>query len=179
MEREIYIILSNTGTLLSRTIKLYTRAPYNHTSISFDKELYELYSFGRKNPTNPIVAGFVKENMRHEFFKNATCCIYKLKISQAKYIRLKQLVEQFDNEKNRYRYNFFGLIGVMINHPVNRSYRYFCSQFVAAVLQKSGTYRFNKDFGLIQPSDFHHLKNATLVYEGTFTDYWTTLPKVS
>ena len=52
-ERSIYILLTNTGTLFTRVIQTYTRAPYNHASISFDRELTELYSFGRKHPSNP------------------------------------------------------------------------------------------------------------------------------
>ncbi|MDU5946686.1 MAG: hypothetical protein E6Z15_06375, partial [Paenibacillus macerans] len=44
-ERSVYILLTNTGTLFTRVIKGYTGAPYNHASISFDRELSELYSF--------------------------------------------------------------------------------------------------------------------------------------
>lgn len=179
MDKQIYIILSNTGTLLSKTIKLYTKAPYNHTSIGFDMELKELYSFGRKNPNNPLFAGFVRENMRHDFFKNATCCIYRLKVSHNEYLSIRYLLEEFEIEKEKYRYNLVGLLGVMLNYPIKRDYHYFCSQFVATLLQESGTCCFDKDLGLIKPSDFHYLKNATLMYEGTFLDYISGISKVS
>lgn len=179
MEKEIYIILSNTGTLLSKTIKLYTRAPYNHTSIGFDTELKELYSFGRKNPNNPLPAGFVKENLRHTFFKNTTCCIYKLSVSHEEYISIREIIEEFKMEKNKYRYSLVGLLGVMFNYPIKREYHYFCSEFVATLLQESGTCYFQKDTGLVKPSDFQCLKNATLIYEGTFLDYFSGISQVS
>lgn len=179
MDKEIYIILSNTGTLLSKTIKLYTRAPYNHTSIGFDVELKELYSFGRKNPNNPLPAGFVKENLRHDFFKNTTCCIYKLTISHNEYLAIRHILEGFKTEKNKYRYNLVGLLGVMFNYPIKRDYHYFCSEFVATLLQESGTCYFQKDLGLVRPSDFHYIKNATLIYEGTFSDYVSVISQVS
>lgn len=179
MGKEIYIILSSTGTLLSKTIKLYTKAPYNHTSIGFDTELKELYSFGRKNPNNPLFAGFVKENLRHAFFQNAKCCIYKLVISNDEYLSIRHLLEEFKIEREKYKYNLVGLLGVMFNYPINRDYHYFCSQFVATLLQESGTYHFDKDLGLIKPSDFHYLKNATLIYEGTFSDYISEISQVS
>lgn len=47
-DQSVFILLTNTGTFLTRVIKSYTRAPYNHASISFNRELSELYSFGRK-----------------------------------------------------------------------------------------------------------------------------------
>lgn len=179
MDKDIYIILSNTGTLFSKTIKLYTKAPYNHTSIGFDMELRELYSFGRKKPNNPLIAGFVRENLRHDFFKNTTCCIYKLTISHNKYLSIRKLLDEFEIETHKYRYNLVGVLGVMFNYPINRSYHYFCSQFVAALLQESGIYNFGKNIGLVKPSDFHCIKNATLVYEGSFLDYISSLSKVS
>lgn len=179
MNRDVYIILSNTGTLLSKTIKLYTKAPYNHTSIGFDPELRELYSFGRKNPNNPLFAGFVKENLRHEFFRNTTCCIYKLSISNNEYLSMRHLIDEFEVETDKYRYNLVGLLGVMFNYPINRDYHYFCSQFVATLLEESGSYSFGKDLGLVKPSDFHYLKNSALVYEGTFSDYFSRFSRVS
>lgn len=32
--QKIYILLTDTGTLFTRLIKLYTKKPYNHASIS-------------------------------------------------------------------------------------------------------------------------------------------------
>lgn len=52
-DQSVFILLTNTGTLFTKVIQGYTRAPYNHASISFNRELSELYSFGRKNPNNP------------------------------------------------------------------------------------------------------------------------------
>src|SRR5690554_467422 len=63
VEHHIYILLTDTGTLFARLIKRFTDAPYNHASIAFDAELKELFSFGRKNPTNPWDVGFVEENV--------------------------------------------------------------------------------------------------------------------
>ena len=48
MGKTIYIVLTDTGTLLSKTIGMYTRKDLNHASIAFDEQLTEMYSFGRK-----------------------------------------------------------------------------------------------------------------------------------
>lgn len=47
-EKKVYLLLTDTGTFFTKLIKLYTKKPYNHASISFDSELSEVYSFGRK-----------------------------------------------------------------------------------------------------------------------------------
>ena len=44
MGKKIYIILSNTGTLFSKAIGMYTKKELNHASIAFDEELNEMYS---------------------------------------------------------------------------------------------------------------------------------------
>ena len=54
IEKKIYILLTDTGTLFTNLIKLYTKKPYNHASISFDSKLSEVYSFGRKTARKPI-----------------------------------------------------------------------------------------------------------------------------
>lgn len=49
--RDIYIVLTGTGTAFSGIIKWFTKAELNHASIAFDSELREVYSFGRKKCT--------------------------------------------------------------------------------------------------------------------------------
>lgn len=80
----VYILLTDTGTLFTKSIKKYTKAPYNHASIAFDPTLKEMYSFGRKNPSNPINGGFVKEDVytgTYSKYPDTTCVIYKLEVS--------------------------------------------------------------------------------------------------
>ena len=46
----VYVVVSQTGTILSLMLKFFTKAKYNHASISLDNKLDEMYSFGRKYP---------------------------------------------------------------------------------------------------------------------------------
>ena len=69
-ENKVYILLTDTGSLLTKLIKLYTKKPYNHASISFDFELSEVYSFGRKKVENPFHGGFVKEKIYRKGYLN-------------------------------------------------------------------------------------------------------------
>lgn len=67
--KQLYIVLSQTGTVLSRILKFTTGAEYNHSSISLSEDLSKMYSFGRKNPYNPFWGGFVKESPHTGTFK--------------------------------------------------------------------------------------------------------------
>ena len=42
---KIYIVLSDTKSLFSKTVGLVTRQKYNHISLGFDRSLKKLYSF--------------------------------------------------------------------------------------------------------------------------------------
>lgn len=67
--RKVYIVLTYTGTILSRIVKMYTRREYSHVSIAFDEDLKEMYSFGRLNPYNPFIGGFVYERIDRGLLK--------------------------------------------------------------------------------------------------------------
>ena len=66
---KIYVVLTYTGTVLSRFVKLFTKGEYSHVSISLDENLEEMYSFGRINPYIPFWGGFVQESPHYGTFK--------------------------------------------------------------------------------------------------------------
>lgn len=47
--KTIYILLTRSGTLLSKLVYAVTGASYTHASMAFDEELNCLYSSTRKN----------------------------------------------------------------------------------------------------------------------------------
>ena len=67
--KQLYIVISQTGTLLSRILKQITDAEYNHASISLSRDLERMYSFGRRHPYNPFWGGFVIESPSTGTFK--------------------------------------------------------------------------------------------------------------
>lgn len=173
-EVEIFIMLSQTKTYFARLIKLYTREPYAHASIALDGKLQEMYSFGRKRPNNPFVTGFIEEDIESGVFGKyieTTCSVYSLKITKEQYNNLRKEVEIFKKNKEKYAYNFIGIVGVMVNFPINLEKRYFCSQFVAYILERSGIKLFNKSYGLVKPFDFRICPKLKLVYKGKLINY--------
>ena len=170
-EKEIYLLLTDTGTILTRLIKSYTKKPYNHASIVFDTELVEVYSFGRKTAKNPYIGGFVREDIHSVLFKQADCAIYSLTVTNDEFQKMYQYIQEMAVKKECYRYNFIGLFGVLFKKPIKRKNAFFCSQFVASVLKESNVINFEKDLSLVEPSDLPYSANFQLIYEGRLKDY--------
>lgn len=170
-KRTVYLVFLDTGTLLARAIDSYTGTSLNHVSISLDKPLNYVYSFGRKRPYNPLIGGFVKENLQLPFFNKTKCAIYQLEISENQYDRLQQRIILMESHKHLYRYNFLGLFGVMLNKDFQRENAYFCSQFVATMLQDCGIYQDMKPPSLIRPQDLRSWTELKLIYNGKIQEY--------
>lgn len=172
-EQKIYILLTDTGSLFTRLIKLYTKKRYNHASISFDSNLSKVYSFGRKHIRNPFRGGFVLENLAQHFFQRADCALYSITVTEMQQQKMERYIQEIEKQQERYRYNFIGLFGFLIQKPINRENAFFCSQFVATMLQECGIVKFNKPLSLITPYDLQEISKLNLEYEGKLNAYHT------
>ncbi|WP_017471105.1 hypothetical protein [Amphibacillus jilinensis] len=169
--KTVYLLFLSTGTLLAKTIDLYTKQSLNHVSIALDQELNLVYSFGRKRPHNPFIGGFIRENLSLPFFNRSMCAIYQLKVTEEEYTQLVEQIMIMESHKHLYRYNFLGLFGVMLNKEFHRENAFFCSQFVASMLQECGIYHSAKPPGLIRPQDLRAWRELTPFYYGKLKDY--------
>lgn len=172
--RDVYIVISHSGTWFSRLIKWYTHASYTHASVSFDPELNELFSFGRKNPNNPFIGGFIIESINHgsfKRFKHTRCKVLRIQTTEENYRRLQECIDFFIEHKAYFKYNLLGLLTFLFHYPLNRHNAFFCSQFVAKVLSESQVIHLGKHPALVKPMDFTRIPGAELVYEGRLHDY--------
>lgn len=170
--KKIYIILTNTGTMLSKAIKLYTQKEYTHVSIALDRKLKYMYSFGRLNPYNPFFGGFVHESLRHgtfKRFKNTTTCIYSIDVSDEQYDIIKNNIKEFKRERRVYKFNIIGLFAVAIHMKIKFKNSFYCAEFVKEVLQKANMA--NELPNIIKPEDFKLLNNISFEYKGMLRDY--------
>jgi len=166
-----------TGTRFSRVLRAATQKKYTHVSISLDKELNELYSFGRRNQYLPFIAGFVKEHPDKGVFRKfpTECLIYEIEITDGEYSHLKDLLAVFMEDYRHYRYNFVALLLMSMNIPYNCKSHFVCSQFVAYLLTKSNVVDFNKAYSLVRPEDFYNIRFKHEIYEGLLRDYSRTV----
>lgn len=170
--KKIYIVLTHTGTLLSKIIKSYTKHEFSHVSIALDENLEEMYSFGRINPYNPFVAGFVHEYIDKGTFKrffNTRTKIYSLEITENQHEKVKENIEQIEANKNKYRFNILGLFAAGFNLKLSSKKSFYCAEFVKYVMEKA-------DINIqlpevIKPEDFKSIEGLQEIYAGLLRKY--------
>lgn len=177
-EKTIYFLFTDTGTYLSRMINFFTRQSLNHVSICFDKDLKEVYSFGRIHPRNPFSGGFVREDIRGDFLKNAQCAVYKFQISDSEYNNIVSNIKRIENESWKYKYNFLGLLGILLQIEIERKYALFCSQFVATVMRDSESFQLKKPVCFTTPADIREHIGMQLIYRGKLGAYRNSNPQI-
>jgi hypothetical protein len=174
-EKQIYILLSDTGTWLSKIIKWYTKEPLNHSSISLDDELTQVYSFGRKFQANPLEGGFVKEDMQGDLFLNnerpTACALYSCNVSAATYERIRMQLVHMEQHHSDYSYNLLGLLTFVFKLKYVPKNSYFCSQFVSSILRENGVVLVDKPSELVTPADIAKSKLLSLIYRGTLNAF--------
>jgi len=172
LNRKVYVLLTDTGTIFTRMIKLYTKKPLNHASLVLDDHFSKVYSFGRINQRNPFIAGFVRENLAGRLFRNADCAIYSCTLTEKQFQIIIDKINEMEENRHHYRYNLLGLIGVMLNWEIDRKNAFFCSHFVASVLEESGLpIKKQKPLSLLTPHDIKELTSLEFVYEGKLSSY--------
>jgi len=167
----IYILLSQTTSVLTRFIKFCTKKPYNHASLAFDERLEYTYSFGRVNPNDPLIGGFAHERLDTGVFKNATCQLLSLDVTPEQYRKMRLRVAHIEANQVKYKFNFIGLFGARFDFEVKRKYAFFCSQFVSKVLQEVGLFPEDFPAHLVKPSDLAKHVNLKVEYQGPLAQY--------
>ena len=172
--KTVYVLLTRTNTVLSRTIGKTTGDDFTHASLALDAELTRLYSFGRRFEHNPFLAGFVRESLTHGVFSwddGIPCAVYALNVDDRVYAAVERRIRRMYELRRRYRYNLLGLLYNYAGRAHSRAYRYFCSEFVADTLQRTGALRLNMPPARMRPNDFAELPGLRLVYQGGIGGY--------
>lgn len=165
-QSHIYLLFTNTGTLFTRMVGLYTKAKYNHVSLALNLSFDETYSFGRKYDYNPFLGGFVTQELQHKLIQTSDCSVYAFAITSRQNKKLREILSLFKCKKDAYSYNIIGLFGVVLNKPIHRKDAYFCSQFIAHLLIEAEIFAFNKPAELVTPQDIQKIPELIPVYQG-------------
>lgn len=170
--KRIYLILTYSGTILSRIIKIYTRDEFAHVSISLDEELNQMYSFGRLNPYNPFIGGFVHEGINigtFKRFRKTQTAVYSIMISDEQYKKIKETIKLIRECPIAYKFNIIGLFGAGFNIRIHMRHSFYCAEFVKYLLEKARVK--NNLPEIIKPEDFKKLDNIRLEYKGSLCEY--------
>ena len=101
----LYLVATQSNTFVSRMIRVYTKAPYNHISIALDEGLEKMYSFARQKPPFAFPAGFMHESMEKSLFgmlDHVPCQIYKIPVTEKQYEDVVNLIGEFEKNVSDY-----------------------------------------------------------------------------
>lgn len=170
--KKIYIVLTHTGTVLSRIIKMYTKDEFSHVSISLDEELKQMYSFGRLNPYNSLIGGFVHEYIDKGTFKRffkTNAGVYSLEVTNEQYQGIRNSINDFEQNKEKYKFNIIGLFAAGFHKKISSEYSFYCAEFVKYVMEQAGIE--TKLPEAVKPEDFKKIENLEKVYSGLLRKY--------
>ncbi|HIU14992.1 MAG TPA: hypothetical protein IAC49_00945 [Candidatus Ventricola intestinavium] len=156
----IYILLTRSKTLLSRTIHTLTGDSFTHVSLAFDARLESLCSFSRIVSILPLPSGLMHERLDRGYFgghPHIRCALYALEVPHDAFCAARLRVTQMLAVRSRYHYSVRGLFLCRMGIREERPHYYFCSQFVAHVLEESGALSLPKPPSLMRPQDFASL----------------------
>ncbi len=152
-DKNIYIILSNTGSAASQFIEAFTNKDYAHASISFDKELQTIISYNGGEKINP--PGLNQEIL--DYFnkkEGASIVVYKLKITSSQKKKIIDEVKEINKEGSSYN-----ILGLVFKHSYKPNIM-FCSQFVYHILKCADANYFEKKETTVKPTDFLELDKS-------------------
>lgn len=162
--RYLYIMISRTDTGMARFIRIFSRYPYNHVSMTLDPSLRSWCSFARYHQDAPFYGGFIQEPVER-FLANsgdANVRIFRLEIPQERAGRIERLFLHAGKKETRLVYNYFDAMASILNLKIAIAGAYTCLSFACAVIGRQ--YRRIKDLNnALEPHLYYNGSLAQLV----------------
>ena len=160
----LLILLVRHRDIRSRMGTTVTRGVFSHASLGFESDPETFYSFAYK--------GFRVENTGFlvDRTPDARCRIYRIPCSGKEEASARKLVSSFLEMRSSLKYNVLGLILASFRIPLARRNRFFCSQFVASVLNQArgiGTKRWART---CLPDELVGIAPSVLLFDGVARD---------
>ena len=163
--KPVYILLTTTGSPMSKAIRKVTGDDYTHASLSFDLKMDEIYSFN--------LEGFVKESldMFKKKFGNIKMGVFCAMVPEEGIKLMKDKIKYFQDHVKDFSYNAIGLLGVILNTPIISNTKLFCSEFVDNMLKLGEVDATNKNSALVRPQEFAQTNVIFKLFDGRIDDY--------
>ena len=169
----VYVMLLDAKMGFGNVVKFFTNAPYSHALIGFDSSMRKMYSFATRDGHTMVPLGFSEEDITTYAKKSSKSkyALYVKLVDTKDYKLMKTKLATFMNSKADFRYDIGGAVkAFMGKHNANEK-RYFCSGFVAYILNSGKSQVTEKDYDLTKPMDLTDVKNIHLVDMGLCKDY--------
>ena len=159
--KKIYILLTKFGDIRGRILSVISGSYYTHVSLGLEEDVGTFYSFVLKGFRIEKLARYLKPGRDPYPVK-----LYAIEVSEKTYNRIKEMIDYFIAYKSRMHYTTFGLILSLLRIPYQRKFSFFCSQFVAHVLQQVGIVPAHHKPALYLPQDLSNVPGTTLLFSG-------------
>lgn len=173
--KSIFVLLTRFDDGGSKLMSSFTGCYYTHASIGLEEDMNTFYSF--------IYKGFIVEEITRYLKADREpfpCELYRIEVPSKVYKRVKKRLKAFVNARKKFSYSRFGLAMCLFGIPhKEEKKRYFCSHFVAEILNRCGAAIMKKRACLYLPGDFRNIERLNLAFEGnllTFARYYGILP---
>ena len=171
--KNVYVVISETGSGPSRFLQYFTKDHYVHVSLGLNEELTEMYSFARRWRYYPFWSGFIRECINqgtYERFKDTRIAVIKLPVSEEVYEDVKAELRAMYPHRKKFRYNYIGVFLAHFGKLFQRKTCFYCSEFVQKILSEHGVGIEKKNLP-VKPVDFLQLKNSKVIFEGLMREY--------
>ncbi|MBQ9701247.1 MAG: hypothetical protein IJV71_11595 [Lachnospiraceae bacterium] len=157
--KTVTILLTKYSDWLGRFISKINKngeAGYSHASICLDEDDETFYSFNAK--------GFAieKPKERTPRLRMPGSLAIRFQVPEHIHQKMQELIDRFVAAREQYTYSGRGVFLCLLHIPHKFEKRYFCSQFVAEVLERAGAAKLNRRKSLFLPN--HFLKDIEALF---------------
>lgn len=146
--KQVSVLLTRYNDRMSQFVYWISGRNYTHSSIALEDDPDNFYSFNYRGFTMETVEKHRRRGVKY------SCC-YQLQVPDEVYEYIRQRIDLFQNHREEYQYNRIGVFLCIIRMPLlKREKHYFCSEFVAELLEESGAVTLKKKPSLYFPNHF-------------------------
>ena len=170
----IYLLITRTPTVIGKVIRGVLDNKYNHMSICTEKDLSEIYSFGRVSVRNFIVGGPLKESyytLSLGSNSDVQLCVLRIPVTKHQYQRVLHFIQSVFYDADGYIYNLPDAIGTVFKKRIRVNKCYTCIEFCKEALLFANI-RAGQLLGYVNNLDAaRRVMKRYIVYEGKYRAY--------
>jgi len=143
--KKVTVLLTKYSDWVSSFVYHIAGRGYTHASLGLEDEPGVYYSFNYKG----FCTETLEKHRRRGVEKSMSC---EVEVSEEAYQKMQQQIEQFKTRRAELSYTRLGVAFCLMQLPFQWENHYFCSQFVAELLQTSGAVQMKKKAELYLPN---------------------------
>ncbi len=148
----VYVVCMHSKSVLANIVKAWTHDEFSHAALSLEPDLNPMYTFGNKSGGGH---GFSIETPDNPFFMarpTMPWAVYAVFVNPDEMALIKERLLYFMKRDPVFRFDLLGLTNIAFGKAVEKETKYFCSGFVADVLQ-AGNKANDRSYSLYKPQD--------------------------